>query len=536
MIHVRRLFAARGRLKLFRLTRARARAPVWMMCLDRRLSLGLGSLVLLSLFYSSLFTGARAFDKSDSTSRSFSHVVLFSWDGVQYDHLIELYQKGNLTNLKQLINETRLPILRTLTTDHLTLTNNAHASILSGVGQGAADGCPDNITIWENIENMNSTWMTGAVAGKAKFTGIIFPYAHSDVDFWYAADTSASHVTDIALSFIHNYSRNNFFLFIHYREPDWAGHSYGENSSNYDNAIIECDTEMGKILNSLEVEGIGNSTAVLVTTDHGFQENGYGHTSPAWGASNANPALYTTWIACNRGSVDQTYSASNYWDQNDVAPTIYDLIGIDDYSVRWPYIRGSALWHRSFRTRDIAVTEVRPSSNVTIGGTLMLNVTIQNQGDFTEIPTIVLYCNNSVIGTRTLVYPDPPLSSRDRGESVQTISFIWNTTGLQQGTYEMSANASVIQAGGTNHPSLAYTQNETDTEDNSAISPITITVLSTDINDDGAVNILDITIVAKAFGSKKGEPMWNELADLDKNEIVNILDISMVAKDYGKSS
>ena len=57
----------------------------------------------------------------------------------------------------------------------------------------------------------------------------------------------------------------------------------------------------------------------------------------------------------------------------------------------------------------------------------------------------------------------------------------------------------------------------------------------TDLNKDGRVNIMDIAIVAKAFGSKPGDPNWNEIADLDKNEIINIIDISMVAKDFGKS-
>lgn len=429
------------------------------------------------MFCSLLFVNLPVAYKLNLSNQTFSHVILFSWDGVQYDHLIQLYRAGNLTNLGQVVNETRLPILRALITDHLTETNNAHPSILSGVGQGEADGCPDNITIWENIENLNSTWVTGAIAGKAKFTDIIFPYAHSDVDFWCAADTSASQVTDLATNFIHNYSKNSFFLFIHYREPDLAGHLYGENSLNYDDAIVECDTELGRVLYTLQTEGLGDSTAIVVTTDHGFQEGGYGHTSPAWGAAQGDPAIYTTWIACNKGPVDQTYSVNNYWDQNDVAPTIYDLMGIHDYSIKWPYIRGLALWDRSFQTRDVAVTEVQPSSNFA-DGIITINVTIQNQGDFTEIPTIALYCNNSVIGTKMLAYPYPPLSSHDHGASVQTISFVWNTTNIPQGAYTISANASVVPAGGTNHPGIAYTQNETDTEDNTGISLVPVAIVS----------------------------------------------------------
>jgi len=57
---------------------------------------------------------------------------------------------------------------------------------------------------------------------------------------------------------------------------------------------------------------------------------------------------------------------------------------------------------------------------------------------------------------------------------------------------------------------------------------------STDINGDGLIDILDVAIVAKAYGSKPGDPKWYEKADLDTNGIINILDICIVAHDFGK--
>jgi hypothetical protein len=63
---------------------------------------------------------------------------------------------------------------------------------------------------------------------------------------------------------------------------------------------------------------------------------------------------------------------------------------------------------------------------------------------------------------------------------------------------------------------------------------VTITYV-TDLNKDCTVNILDVSTVAKAYGSKPGDPNWNETADLNKNNVVNILDISTIAKDYGKT-
>lgn len=62
------------------------------------------------------------------------------------------------------------------------------------------------------------------------------------------------------------------------------------------------------------------------------------------------------------------------------------------------------------------------------------------------------------------------------------------------------------------------------------------TFLPTDLNKDGIVDVIDIAIVAKAHGSKPGDPNWNEIADIDKNGVVDILDVSAVARDYGKTS
>ncbi len=56
-----------------------------------------------------------------------------------------------------------------------------------------------------------------------------------------------------------------------------------------------------------------------------------------------------------------------------------------------------------------------------------------------------------------------------------------------------------------------------------------------DINGDGTVNILDAIILAKAFGSKPGDPNWDSRADLNKDSVVNILDAIKLAENFGKS-
>ena len=56
-----------------------------------------------------------------------------------------------------------------------------------------------------------------------------------------------------------------------------------------------------------------------------------------------------------------------------------------------------------------------------------------------------------------------------------------------------------------------------------------------DLDKNGQINILDIFIVARAYGSKPGDPNWNAVADLNKDNVINILDIFIIAWDYGKT-
>ncbi|MCQ9206318.1 MAG: S8 family serine peptidase [Omnitrophica bacterium] len=55
-----------------------------------------------------------------------------------------------------------------------------------------------------------------------------------------------------------------------------------------------------------------------------------------------------------------------------------------------------------------------------------------------------------------------------------------------------------------------------------------------DVNGDGKVDILDLNIVARAFGSSKGDPGWDARADLDISGTVGIGDLIIVARNFGK--
>lgn len=56
-----------------------------------------------------------------------------------------------------------------------------------------------------------------------------------------------------------------------------------------------------------------------------------------------------------------------------------------------------------------------------------------------------------------------------------------------------------------------------------------------DLNGDGKIDIKDISIVARAFGTRPGDPYWNPIADINGDGKVDIKDVSAVAKHYGET-
>jgi hypothetical protein len=58
-----------------------------------------------------------------------------------------------------------------------------------------------------------------------------------------------------------------------------------------------------------------------------------------------------------------------------------------------------------------------------------------------------------------------------------------------------------------------------------------------DVNADGIVDIYDLTAVTAIFGAQKGDPNWDQLADLDRiicPDLIDIYDVVIVALNYGK--
>jgi parallel beta-helix repeat protein len=57
-----------------------------------------------------------------------------------------------------------------------------------------------------------------------------------------------------------------------------------------------------------------------------------------------------------------------------------------------------------------------------------------------------------------------------------------------------------------------------------------------DLNNDGKVSLQDLVVLAKAYGSKPGDPTWNPKADMDGNNIVDQSDLAILAIHYGQQN
>jgi hypothetical protein len=168
---------------------------------------------------------------------------------------------------------------------------------------------------------------------------------------------------------------------------------------------------------------------------------------------------------------------------------------------------------------DVAVTNVKPFKTI-VGAAknCRINVTVTNEGNFTETFNLTLYAEitppASIIKTVTV--------SNLLIHETRNVTFTWNTTGFAKGNYTISAVAEPVPG-------------ETDTADNTFMDGWVKIAIYCDVNGDGIVDISDILDTALAFGSTPGQPRWNPNCDLDDNGIVDISDILEVALHYGET-
>ena len=135
---------------------------------------------------------------------------------------------------------------------------------------------------------------------------------HNAVDVWEFGLMEDQKVGSRAIELLDKYKDKPFFFFVHFAEVDHSGHKYGENSKEYNDALISDDQCTGRIIDKLKELGLYDKTLVYVTADHGFNQGAKGH----------GYAPYVT-LATNDPKVKRDGM------RQDITPTILARFGLD---------------------------------------------------------------------------------------------------------------------------------------------------------------------------------------------------------------
>ena len=257
------------------------------------------------------------------------HVVVISIDGLRPDAI----EKFGATTLQRLMREGSYTLRAKTIMPSRTLPS--HTSMLTGEEPGE-----HGITWNENetedhghvavptvfAEAHARGFQTAAFFSKGKFNHLAVPSTLDHVlvpegdDSW-AASKTVAHVRSYLAE-----ERPNL-MFVHLREPDYAGHRFSWMSWPYARAVRKADNAVAEVLDAANrAFGEGNYT-VIVTADHG------GH---GWTHGSSDPRDVTIpWITWGKG----VHSGAELRDgirTMDTAATALWLLGVPETVVGEP--------------------------------------------------------------------------------------------------------------------------------------------------------------------------------------------------------
>ncbi len=270
--------------------------------------------------------------------------ILISWDGALREHVKTNLGKGMLPNLARLVEQGSMVDIDVV--GHQTDTKTGHAQMLTGYdpkttgvySNGNYRPIPRGYTIFERLrqtfgrDGITTVMLTGKDRNLgSQSAGLLrgadpYYWSRSGISIWDGdQNRPAKIVGRKAIEYIDRLAgKGRFFLFVHLPDVDVAGHTYGEDSVEYDRALVECDKWLGAMLDALARRGVDDRTLVYVTADHGFDVGTKQH-------ARASRIFLGTNEPGLRGG-----------QQRDVAPTVLSGLGVDVSKIR-PALAGKPL-------------------------------------------------------------------------------------------------------------------------------------------------------------------------------------------------
>ena len=279
------------------------------------------------------------------------NVILIGWDGAQRNHVKECLNRGDLPNLQQLISEgiiVDIDILRTTDTKAgWTQILTGYEPEVTGVySNGRYQPIPRGYTVFERLEQHfgADNFITAAIIGKKghvdadppqripykdgdTIQGVIvteggskyqlipgkpYYYTKEHMDVFINGLEQDDIVGSKAIELLRQYKNKPFFFFVHFAQVDHKGHAFGENSKEYNDALISADHQTGRIIRMLKDLNLYDGTVIYVTADHGFDEDMKTHSDAPYVFLGTNDPT-----VIHRGQ------------RVDITPTILERFGLD---------------------------------------------------------------------------------------------------------------------------------------------------------------------------------------------------------------
>jgi hypothetical protein len=283
-------------------------------------------------------------DEDPFCNASKNNVVIIGWDGTQWDHLMQCFNKelpecaGGLPNLEALSGG---KIYTNVTTSGDSATKPGWAQLLSGYNaevlnifsNGEYSPIPEGYSLFEKVEQQfnGDGIVTMFISGKGVHTGGAcigeettrngLPVIEDKGQPWcitknhlnyYENDLrQTSIVGNRALELLEAHQAERILALFLFRTPDVYGHLVGEDSIDYSEQLINNDYWLGMIVAKLHELNIYDNSVIFVVSDHGFDEgsNRHGNAPYAFLASN-DPLIMRN------------------GDRRDLTPTILESFGI----------------------------------------------------------------------------------------------------------------------------------------------------------------------------------------------------------------
>lgn len=223
------------------------------------------------------------------------------------------YDQGN----PDLIQQTALPTLQGMVADGAhtwsaytvvpSVTLPAHTSMLTGVGVQAHqvlwnDYYPTNglvkvPTIFSLAKGRGL--VTAMFVGKEKFKHLDLP-GSVDTFVWPQPKGDAKAVAKEFAEQVGKLKPN--LCFIHFADPDSAGHKYGVTSPEKTQALVDCDAALKTIKDAIAAAGLAGDSVIIVTADHGSHnaKNKEGKWLGTHGSADSADVIIP-WVAWGKG-------------------------------------------------------------------------------------------------------------------------------------------------------------------------------------------------------------------------------------------